>query len=400
MSRERKPSHPKHPLYVPGLIQPYQVPPSLPIPWTQIIGAPPIGPPLMHLDVPDESWPFPGPAGPQGPTGPTGAPGAGGSGGSTIFLPHDDYVDEPFVIPGPQGATGPTGAPGAPGGGGSSVVMLPGIGDEFNDDTLAAISYGVTGTGTPGRLSKWINGGMALIDSLLAEAGKVITMAAGSNAMAFVLDAAAGFTRDLRFDTAGSPRWIFRGDNAAEAGSNAGTDFVINRRDDAGADLGNALTITRSSGVITAQTYLFASQVSKVLAADLSTFANAQTNITGLSFPIGINEVWEVIVELSVTMVLATGVKFYATGPASVTGEIHSFGSTTAATAYQHLYQAAITVPGTFLNTVAGSGYYRLRLTVRTGATPGTIQIVGITGGATTTCAVLKGSSMKATRTT
>lgn len=257
----------------------------------------------------------------------------------------------------------------------------------------------VLGNGTPGVLSKWVNGGRAIMDSLLTEAGKVITMAAGANAMAFILDASAGFVRDLRFATAGVPRWIFRADLTAEAGSNAGSDFVINRRDDAGGDLGDAFKITRSSGVVTLQTYAFASQVNKALAADQSTFVNAQTNVTGLSFPIGVNEVWEVEVDLSLTMaVAATGVKFYATGPASITGEIQSFVNSTSAILFAQVYQAVITVPTAFQLTYTGAGMYRMRLTARSGATAGTIQIVGITGGATTTCAVLKGSSMKATR--
>lgn len=399
--KEHKKSHPVHPLYVPGLLKPTDVPGTFTVDWSQITNVPSLIPgQMLDTNTQEDPWLIPGPAGVAGVAGAAGAAGPQGP-AYTVFLPHDEYPDEPFLIPGPQGPAGTAGAPGAPGGGGSSVVFLPTLDDQFNDDTLVSLgAMGATGSGTPGTLTKWVNGGKQIIDSLLSEAGKVITMAAGANAMAFVLDASAGFVRDLRFSSAGVVRWIFRANLTAEGGANAGSDFVINRRDDAGGDLGDALTITRSSGVVTLQTYVFASQVSKTLAADLSTFANAQTNLAGLSFPIGINEVWEVIVEISTTMVLATGVKFYATGPAGVSGEIHALASTTAATAYQHLYQAVITVPGTFLNTVAGSGYYRMRLTVRTGATAGTIQIVGITGGATTTCAVLKGSSMKATRTT
>lgn len=50
--------------------------------------------------------------------------------------------------------------------------------------------------------------------------------------------------------TGSTSRWLIAGNNAAESGSNAGSDFIINRYDDAGASLGSALTITRSTGAV------------------------------------------------------------------------------------------------------------------------------------------------------
>jgi hypothetical protein len=68
---------------------------------------------------------------------------------------------------------------------------------------------------------------------------------------------AAASVRDLRFatgtdaSTAGL-RWIVRCDGTAEAGSNAGSDFQIHARSDAGAQLfsGNTFTIKRSTGQV------------------------------------------------------------------------------------------------------------------------------------------------------
>jgi hypothetical protein len=68
---------------------------------------------------------------------------------------------------------------------------------------------------------------------------------------------AAASVRDLRFatgtdaSTAGL-RWIVRCDGTAEAGSNAGSDFQIHARSDAGAQLfsGNTFTIRRSTGQV------------------------------------------------------------------------------------------------------------------------------------------------------
>lgn len=128
--------------------------------------------------------------------------------------------------------------------------------------------------------------------------------------------------------------------------------------------------------------------------ADQATFVNAQTNITGMSFPIAINEKWVGEWVIPVTMgTAATGVKFYFTFPASCTGEITYEGNVATLATWQALYQAVLTVPGTFFVTGIITGVVRLRTTIRNAGTAGTIQLVGITGGATTTCAVKKGGS-------
>lgn len=367
-------------------------------------------------------------AGPPGPQGPQGNPGASGGGSGPIYLPaFDEEPNDPLgQIPGPTGPTGPQGPQGNPGtGGAGGMIVLPSFEDQFNDDTLAPIGpLGPSGSGTPGRLTKWINGGMALVDSLLSELGGVITGAAALTEIAFstlrILGTAVAQTTDN-----GQMRMMAGTNDLAANGAYlkvTGNGFTATNRGIMVFGAGNPGTPTGGDGVIAFLTgadvtrwqidragnliasspvYAFQPNTNKVLAADQATFVNAQTNITGLAFAIGINEVWEVEVDLSVTMVLATGVKFYATGPASITGEIQFYGnSVTNASTFTSVYQAVITVPTAFQVQYAGDGSYRMRLTVRSGATAGTIQIVGITGGATTTCAVRKGSSMKATRTT
>lgn len=66
-----------------------------------------------------------------------------------------------------------------------------------------------------------------------------------------LIDAAAGTTRQVSYRTSGVLRWATLATTTAESGSNTGSDFVIQRRDDAGASLGNPFTITRSTGLIT-----------------------------------------------------------------------------------------------------------------------------------------------------
>ncbi len=61
---------------------------------------------------------------------------------------------------------------------------------------------------------------------------------------------AAGTLRTLRFTTLGAARWDALVSDAAETGSNAGSNFELRRYADSGTLLGTALRVTRSSGVI------------------------------------------------------------------------------------------------------------------------------------------------------
>lgn len=72
-----------------------------------------------------------------------------------------------------------------------------------------------------------------------------------SNARTFTLNTAAGYTRDCRWTTAGSPRWIARVSSSAESGGNAGSDFALNAYADNGSFLSSPLSITRATGVTT-----------------------------------------------------------------------------------------------------------------------------------------------------
>jgi hypothetical protein len=76
----------------------------------------------------------------------------------------------------------------------------------------------------------------------------------GTNATASPLDinGPAASNRLVAFLTANSKRWQLNANNTAEGGSNAGTDFVLSAFDDSGTLLFSPLTITRSTGLITA----------------------------------------------------------------------------------------------------------------------------------------------------
>lgn len=62
------------------------------------------------------------------------------------------------------------------------------------------------------------------------------------------INGAAGTNRILRFESATSSRFTVRVTNTAEAGSNAGSDFLITRFDDSGVAIDSPLTIFRNTG--------------------------------------------------------------------------------------------------------------------------------------------------------
>ncbi|NTG48958.1 hypothetical protein G6M04_16395 [Agrobacterium rhizogenes] len=65
------------------------------------------------------------------------------------------------------------------------------------------------------------------------------------------LDGTAAQNRGMSFTTSGSARWRVFANNIAEAGSNVGSNFIINAYDDAGAFLSTPLQINRATGSIT-----------------------------------------------------------------------------------------------------------------------------------------------------
>jgi hypothetical protein len=61
----------------------------------------------------------------------------------------------------------------------------------------------------------------------------------------------AGNTRSIQFQSSGISRWQLRVDNSAESGSNAGSNFNIDRYNDAGSFQDSPINISRASGNVT-----------------------------------------------------------------------------------------------------------------------------------------------------
>ena len=76
-----------------------------------------------------------------------------------------------------------------------------------------------------------------------------ITIGDGTGSKFIAIDGAAGDQRQLYFRSGGSLRWVIRGaSNAAESGSNVGSDFEIIGRADNGTYLNTPIKIFRSTG--------------------------------------------------------------------------------------------------------------------------------------------------------
>jgi hypothetical protein len=92
------------------------------------------------------------------------------------------------------------------------------------------------------------------ITGTLTVTGDVISGTGSTQARLIANSSAASFS-DVLYQTAGVARWAIE-KTGAEGGSNAGGDLYFYRYSDAGGDLGNPLTITRSTGLVTANTSL------------------------------------------------------------------------------------------------------------------------------------------------
>lgn len=115
----------------------------------------------------------------------------------------------------------------------------------------------MSGAYKPNPTTNWASPGA--IGSSTPAAGTFTTLSAdyllaGSAAAssAYVnLNTAAGWTRDINFQTATVNRWTVGTDSVSESGFNAGSNFLIRAYSDAGAVIDTPLTIPRAvSGII------------------------------------------------------------------------------------------------------------------------------------------------------
>lgn len=92
-----------------------------------------------------------------------------------------------------------------------------------------------------------VSAGTTALQAVTATSATIGT-GAGTGTVALGMDGGAGSLRDFTFRTAGVSRWILRVTNTAESGSNAGSDWILFARDDAGGAIDSPISIVRAAG--------------------------------------------------------------------------------------------------------------------------------------------------------
>lgn len=139
-------------------------------------------------------------------------------------------------------------------GGISSIVFGAGSASSpsasFSTSTTGFYSSGANEIGVTNNgvyTGKFTTGGYKA-ETIIAASLQAISSGAAAS---LVADRPAGSIGSTRWRTAGVDRWAFEATTTAEGGSNAGSNFALNAYTDAGALLGTALTVVRSTQVVT-----------------------------------------------------------------------------------------------------------------------------------------------------
>ncbi len=74
------------------------------------------------------------------------------------------------------------------------------------------------------------------------------TISTGASQALLSFTANAGVSKTIQFITGANSRWVVSSESTAESGANAGSNFIINNYNDAGAYLSTPFQITRSTG--------------------------------------------------------------------------------------------------------------------------------------------------------
>lgn len=121
------------------------------------------------------------------------------------------------------------------------------------------VTHATVATGTDAgngeiRKSHWnanhtVVGAAGLSDANTFTASQTISVTGGQVYMQ--VSGGSGQDRAFQLATNGLNRWVILAENTAETGSNAGSNFTLNRYSDAGSYIGSAININRSTGLTT-----------------------------------------------------------------------------------------------------------------------------------------------------
>ena len=233
------------------------------------------------------------------------------------------------------------------------------------DDAGASLGAKLTITRSTGAFS--ITG-----DVSIAKSNAMMTINSSSNATPayFRVFRDAGQFGGMSINTGSTSRWLVAGNNTAEAGSDAGSDFIIRRYSDAGGSLGDALTITRStgnatfSGTVTAPTFTPSTSINLVAVADTATAAThyyVETATDGLIRPKTLADVkTEVVTNAAVNSAAATTVGTVTSGTWQGTAINATYIDSAIARLASPTFTGTVTTPGVKRNVVTKSALYTL----------------------------------------
>ncbi|WP_375187759.1 tail fiber domain-containing protein [Sphingobium yanoikuyae] len=167
----------------------------------------------------------------------------------------DGTVKSVNVTGGSTGLTfsgGPITASGSLTLGGTLALANGGTGATTQAGARTALGLGTAATQNIGTSGATVP---LLSSTIIWSGGQTFTSAmilapTGTN-VSFFVNADAGYAARTVYRRGTSARWLIGMDGTAESGSNVGTDFYIDRFNDAGASQTHALTIERSSGTVT-----------------------------------------------------------------------------------------------------------------------------------------------------
>jgi hypothetical protein len=174
----------------------------------------------------------------------------------------------PQGVQGPQGTTGTTGTTGAQGPQGIQGPVGPqGPAGAGTPSTVPPLMDGVATVGVstaftredhkhPSDTSRVAKTGDTMTGNLTMGTGTAIIIQGTAPTINMIKNASSQ-SCVLMSQTGGAARWVLQmGESTAETGSNAGSDWTLSRYSDAGANLGNALSVSRATGLV-AVTYNF-----------------------------------------------------------------------------------------------------------------------------------------------
>lgn len=177
---------------------------------------------------------------------------------------------------------------------GSGDVGTLGLEYGGTGSTTAAGARSSLGLGTAATVNTGTSGSVVpmLSNSLTTWSGNktLSAIGAGVTTRAMIIDVDSGATAGYYFRTGGLDRWRLTKNNTTEDGSGGGSDLTIIRCNDAGISQGAALSISRSTGVVTLSAALPLSSggtgATTVSAAKINLLLNNVDNTSDLNKPI------------------------------------------------------------------------------------------------------------------